>query len=95
MLKKKKQIAILTKIAEIEGKTPDISNLATQTALVTVENKILSVNKYFKLITNTLSILSWQSKGLSTENIDPPTISLSWSITYVGNKIRANLLEAV
>ena len=39
-------------------------------------------------ITNTLSILSWQSKGLSNENIDPPTTSLSPSINYVGNKIR-------
>ena len=46
------------------------------------------LNKYFKLITNTLSILSWQSKGLSTENFDPPTTSLSPSINYVGNKIR-------
>ena len=46
------------------------------------------VNKYFKLITNTLSILLWQSKGLSNEKIDPPTTSLSPSINYVGNKIR-------
>ena len=46
------------------------------------------LNQYFKLITNTLSILSWKSKGLSTENIDPPTTSLSLSINYVGNKIR-------
>ena len=46
-------------------------------------------NKYFKLITNTSSILLWQSKRLSTENIDPPaTTSLSPSINYVGNKIR-------
>ena len=45
-------------------------------------------HKYFKLITNTLSILSRQSKGLSNENIDPATISLSASINYVGNKIR-------
>ena len=28
------------KIADIEGKTPDISNTATKTALITVENKI-------------------------------------------------------
>ena len=41
------------------------------------------LNKYFKLITNTLSILSWQSKGLSNENIDPPTTSLSPSIMLV------------
>ena len=46
------------------------------------------LKKYFKLITNTLSILSCQSKGLSTENIDPPTTNLSPSINYVGNKIR-------
>ena len=45
------------------------------------------LKKYFKLITNTLSILSWQSKELSTENIDPPTTSLSPSINYVRNKV--------
>ena len=44
--------------------------------------------KYFKVITNILSILLWQSKGLSNENIDPPTTSLFPSINYVGNKIR-------
>ena len=43
--------------------------------------------RYFKLITNTLSILSCQSKGLSNENIDPSTTSLSPSINHVGNKI--------
>ena len=46
------------------------------------------LNKSFKLIINKLSILSWQSKRLSTENIDPPTTSLFPSINYVGNKIR-------
>ena len=46
------------------------------------------LNKYFISITNTLTVLSWQSKGLSIENIDPPTTSLSPSINYVGNKIR-------
>ena len=46
------------------------------------------LNKYFRLITNKLFILSWQSKGLSTENIDPPNISLSLLTNYVGNKIR-------
>ena len=45
------------------------------------------MNKYFKLITNTASILSWQTKGLSNENIDPPTTSISPSINYVGHKI--------
>ena len=44
------------------------------------------LNSYFKLITNTLSTLSWQSEGLSNENIDPPTTSLSTSSNSVGNK---------
>ena len=35
------------------------------------------MSKYFKLMTNTLYILSWQSQGLSNENIDPPTTNLS------------------
>ena len=52
------------------------------------------LNKYFKLMTNTLSILSWQSKGLSTETIDPPTTSLSLLIDYVGNKIRVKFTES-
>ena len=45
------------------------------------------MTKYFKLIANILSILSRQTKGLSNENIGPPTTSLSPSIYYVGNKI--------
>ena len=53
-----------------------------------------SLNKYFKLITNMLSILSWQSKGLSTDTIDPPTTSLSPLINYVGNKIRVKFGES-
>ena len=44
------------------------------------------LNKYFKLITKTF-ILSWQSKGLSTETTEPPTMSLSPSINYVYKKI--------
>ena len=30
------------------------------------------IHKYFKLNANTLYILSWRFKGLSTETIDPP-----------------------
>ena len=43
---------------------------------------------------NTLYILSRQSKGLSTETIDPPNTSLSPSINYVGNKIRLKFTES-
>ena len=49
------------------------------------------ISKYFRLINNTLSILSWKSKVLSNENIDPPNTSLSPSVIYVGNKIRVKL----
>ena len=44
--------------------------------------------RYFRLITNTSNILSWQSKGLSNENFDPPNTNFSPSVDYVGNKIR-------
>ena len=37
-----------TKIVDIEGKVLDISNLATKTALTTVENKIPSVSSLVK-----------------------------------------------
>ena len=47
--------------------------------------------RYFRLITNTLNILSWQSKGLSNENFDPPNTNLFPSIDYVGNKIRVKI----
>ena len=49
------------------------------------------LNKYFRLITNTLYFLLWQSKGLSTENIDPPTACLFLSISYVGNKNKSKI----
>ena len=44
--------------------------------------------KYFRLITNTSNILSWQTKGLSNENFDPPNTNFSSSIDNVGNKMR-------
>ena len=46
--------------------------------------------RYFKVntINNTDYILSWKSKGLSVETINPPTTGFSPSINYVGNKIR-------
>ena len=45
--------------------------------------------RYFRLITNTLNILSQQSKGLSNENFDPPNTNFSLLTDYVGNKLRA------
>ena len=39
-----KRLITIVKIAEIKNKIPDISGLATKTALTTVENKIPSIN---------------------------------------------------
>ena len=39
-------------------------------------------------MTNTSNILSWQSKGLSNKNFDPPNTNFSLTIDYAGNKIR-------
>ena len=46
------------------------------------------MNKYFKLNGNILSILSWQCKGLSNANINPPNTNFSPLIDYAGNIIR-------
>ena len=43
---------------------------------------------YFRLITNTLNILSWTSKLLSNEKFDPPNTHFCPLIDYVGNKTR-------
>ena len=50
--------------------------------------------RYFRLITNTSNILSWQSRGLSNENFNPPNTNFSPLIDYVGNKIRVKFNES-
>ena len=50
-----------------------------------------TLNKYFKVITNTDHITSWKSKGLSAESVKPPTISdnrLTPAVSYYGAKTR-------
>ena len=47
--------------------------------------------RYFKIITNTKYILSWQSKGLSDETIKPPATSDNShnpQVSYFGTKAR-------
>ena len=49
------------------------------------------INKYFKVITNTDYFSSWKSKGLSAENILPPTASdnsLTPALSYYRSKTR-------
>ena len=50
-----------------------------------------TINKYFKVITNTDYVSSWKSKGLSSESIKPPTTSdnsLTQVLNYYGTKTR-------
>ena len=49
-------------MTEIEGKIPDISNLATKTALTTVENKIPDVNSLVKKTNYNTKISSLDDK---------------------------------
>ena len=50
------------------------------------------INRYFKVIDNTLYISSWKSKGLSDETIQPHPITSDNSLTpltdYRGRKVR-------
>ena len=53
-----------------------------------------TINKYFEVITNTDYVSSWKSKGLSTENINPPTTSdnsLTPVLNYYGTKTKVKL----
>ena len=55
------------------------------------------MTKYFTMITNTDSISSWKSKGLSNESIKPPTTSdnsLAPSLDYYDNKIRVKFAKS-
>ena len=52
------------------------------------------INRYFKVIANTDYVSSWKSKGLSAENIKPPTTSDN-SLTPIVPKQEKNLLEVV
>ena len=50
-----------------------------------------TINKYFKLITNTDYVSSWKSKKLSSESIKPLTTSdnsLTPALNYYGTKTR-------
>ena len=57
----------------------------------------LPIGRYFKQITNTNYVSSWQSKGLSSESIKPPTTSdnsLTLALNYYGTKTRTKLTRS-
>ena len=52
------------------------------------------ISKYFKVTANTNYVSSWKSKGLSAENIMPPTTtnhSLTPELSYYGTKTRVKI----
>ena len=59
-----------SKISEIEGKILDVTNLATKTALTTVENKILVTKTDFdtKLLSFNRKITSNKTKHVLVQN---------------------------
>ena len=59
-----------------------------------IQSVFQPINRYFKLIANTLYISSWKPIGLCAETIKLPSTSdnsLTPLIDYVGNKIRQKL----
>ena len=56
------------------------------------------INRYFKIITDIKYITSWQSLGLSDENIEPPSTSdnsLTPFTHYRGNIIRVKFSRSL
>ena len=64
-------------LIELENKIPDISSLATKTALTAVENKIPSVSSLFKKTDNDTKITEIKKK-LTDHNHDK-YITTHWS----------------
>ena len=75
------------KITEIEGKIPDISGLATKTALTTVENKIPSISSLAKKTDYNTKITDIENK-LNNHNHD------KYVATSEFNALGANVFNA-
>ena len=76
-----------TKITEIEGKIPDINNLATKTALTTVENKIPDVSSLVKKTDYNTKVTEIENK-LNNHNHD------KYIDTSEFNKLAADVFNA-
>ena len=71
-----------SKITEIESKTPDISNVATKTALNTIENKIPDTSSLVKKADYNAKITDLENKIPDISNLATKT-----TLTTVENKI--------
>ena len=76
-----------TKITKIEGKVPDINNLAAKTAITTVENKIPSVSNLVKKTDYNTKITDIENK-LNNHNHD------KYIDTSEFNKLAADVFNA-
>ena len=81
-----KKTAYNTKIAEIVGKIPDISNLATKTSLTSVENKIPDTNSFVKKT-------DCNTRNADIENKIPDISNLATktNLTTVINKVKSEI----
>ena len=84
-----------TKIAQIEGKTPDVTNLTTKTVLTTVENKIPSVSSLVKETDYNTKITEIENK-LNNHNHDKyittPEFNTLAADVFNARLARANLM---
>ena len=81
-----------TKITELENKIPDISNLATKTALTAIENKTPSVSDLVKKIDYNTKVTEIENK-LTNHNRDK-YIDTSKFNTLAANVFNARLAQA-
>ena len=81
-----------SKITEIESKTPDISNVATKTALNTIENKIPDTSSLVKKADYNAKITDLENKipdisNLATKIPNINGLATKTELTTVENKI--------
>ena len=81
-----------TKIAEIEGKIPNVSNLATKTALATVENKIPDISNLVKKTDYNTKVTETENK-LNNHNHDKYITTLEFN-TLAADVFNARLKQA-
>ena len=81
-----------TKNAKIEGKIPDVSNLATKTALTAVENKIPSVSNIVKKTDYNTKVTEIENK-LNSHNHDQYITTLEFN-TLAADVFNARLAQA-
>ena len=82
-----------TKITELENKIPDISNLATKTALIAIENKIPDINNLVKKTDYNTKITDIENK-VNNHNHDKYIIDTSKFNTLASNVFNARLGQA-